>query len=59
MTIRSNGEVVVPGTTDRSIGITNGDGGRGIVANDRIGSRYPDTSNRINPDNNGSILAGT
>ena len=43
VSIRGYGKVIVPGTTDRSIGVTNGDGCRGIVADHRIGSTDPDT----------------
>ena len=52
MSIRGYGKVIVPGTTDRSIGVTNGDGCRGIVADHRIGSTDPDTRSGVNPDYN-------
>ena len=58
MSIRSYGEIVVPGATDRIIGVTNRDGGRSIVADDSIRSAYPDPWSRIDPDNDGCILAG-
>jgi hypothetical protein len=59
LTIWSNSKVIVPCTTYRSIGITNRDGGRGIVADNSIGSGDSNTSNRVNPDNDGCILTGT
>ena len=58
MSIRSNGKIVIPGTSDWNIGVMYGDGCRGIVADDSIGSAYPDPWSRIDPDNDGCILAG-
>ena len=58
MSIRSDGKVVVPCTTDWNIGVTNRDGGRGIVADNSIGSAYPDPWSRIDPDYDSCILAG-
>ena len=57
MSIRSYGKIVVPGTTDRIIRVTNRDSGGGIVADDSIRSAYPDPWSRINPDNDGCIHA--
>ena len=57
MSIRSYGKIVVPGTSDWNIGVTNRDGGRSIVADDSIGSAYPDPWSRVNPDNDGCIHA--
>ena len=59
VSIRSYGKIVVPGPTDRSIGVTNRDGGGSIVADDSIRSTHPDPWSRVNPDNDGCILAGT
>ena len=58
MSIGSNSKVVVPGTTDRGIGVTDGDDGRGIVANYSIRGTDPDPWSRIDPDDDGCIFAG-
>ena len=49
MGIRSNGKVVVPGSPDGSIGITNGDSGGCIVTDDGIRSTDPDLWSWIDP----------
>ena len=59
MTIGSDGKVVVPCTPDRCIWITHGDGGGGVIADDRIGSTDPDTGRGVYPDDDGCIDAGT
>ena len=50
MRIRGYGKVVVPGTTDRSVRVTDGDGGGGVVTDDRIRRTDSDPWSRINPD---------
>ena len=55
MGIGGHGKVVVPGTPDRSIRVTDGNGGGGIVADDGIGSTDAYTGSGVHPDYNSCI----